>query len=69
MRRALSRSGYSSRKMAHVVGQPIFERPARLLGREDWLRDPRFASDLLRGDNRESYWQKYATCPGREAAT
>lgn len=39
--------------MCHVVGQPIFERFARLLGREEWLADPRFASDFLRGDNRE----------------
>lgn len=39
--------------VCHVVGQPIFERLARLLGKEDWLSDPRFASDLLRGDNRE----------------
>lgn len=39
--------------VCHVVGQPIFERLARLLGRDEWLNDPRFASDLLRGDNRE----------------
>lgn len=39
--------------ICHVVGQPIFERLAKLLGRSDWLDDPRFASDFLRGDNRE----------------
>lgn len=39
--------------VCHVVGQPIFERLARLLGRDEWLSDPRFASDFLRGDNRE----------------
>ena len=37
----------------HVVGQPIFNRLAGLLDREEWLKDPRFASDLQRGDNRE----------------
>ncbi len=36
----------------HVVGQPIFDRLARAIGREDWLTDPRFASDPLRGENR-----------------
>jgi crotonobetainyl-CoA:carnitine CoA-transferase CaiB-like acyl-CoA transferase len=39
--------------VVHVVGQPIFERLANLLGRADWLTNPSFASDLLRGDNRE----------------
>lgn len=39
--------------VVHVVGQPIFNRLARLLRREEWLSDPRFATDLLRGDNRE----------------
>lgn len=37
----------------HVAGQPIFERLAKVIGREDWLEDPRFASDSLRGDNRQ----------------
>lgn len=37
----------------HVVGQPIFERLADLLGRADWLTNPAFASDISRGDNRE----------------
>ena len=39
--------------VVHVVGQPIFERLADLLGRADWLTNPSFASDLSRGDNRE----------------
>jgi crotonobetainyl-CoA:carnitine CoA-transferase CaiB-like acyl-CoA transferase len=34
-----------------VNGQPLFKRWARLMGEEDWLSDPRFASDQLRGDN------------------
>ncbi len=34
---------------AMVAGNPIFERWARLMGEDEWLQDPRFASDLLRG--------------------
>ncbi|MFC0284351.1 CaiB/BaiF CoA transferase family protein [Camelimonas abortus] len=37
-----------------VVGQPIYERWARLMGNEDyWINDPKFANDLLRGENSE----------------
>ena len=32
-----------------VVGNPLFERWARLVGAEEWLTDPRFDSDLNRG--------------------
>ena len=46
--------------LCQVVGQPLFERWARLMdasGRRpddpDWLADPRFATDLLRGDHGE----------------
>jgi crotonobetainyl-CoA:carnitine CoA-transferase CaiB-like acyl-CoA transferase len=35
-----------------VVGQPLFERWAKLMGdAEFWLNDPRFKDDLARGDN------------------
>ena len=34
-----------------VVGNPLFERWAKLLGAEDWIDDPRFSSDASRGDN------------------
>ncbi len=37
--------------VTQVVGQPIFERWARLVGEPEWLVDPRFASDRLRGTN------------------
>ncbi len=37
----------------HVVGQTIFSRLARLIGRDDWISDPRFASDTKRGENQE----------------
>ncbi|HIF06137.1 MAG TPA: CoA transferase [Gemmatimonadetes bacterium] len=34
-----------------VVGQPLFERWATLMGEPHWLEDPRFEDDLARGDN------------------
>jgi crotonobetainyl-CoA:carnitine CoA-transferase CaiB-like acyl-CoA transferase len=34
-----------------VNGNPLFRRVARLIGAEEWLSDPRFASDKARGDN------------------
>ncbi|MFZ5653063.1 MAG: CaiB/BaiF CoA transferase family protein [Pseudomonadota bacterium] len=36
-----------------VVGQPLFERWARLVGADDWLDDPRFSSDAERGRHAE----------------
>lgn len=32
-----------------IAGQPLFERWARLVGADDWIGDPRFASDAERG--------------------
>ena len=41
--------------LVSVVGQPLFKRWVRLMGREegdpDWLDDPRFATDDLRGEH------------------
>ena len=34
-----------------AIGNPLFERWANLVGAEDWIGDPRFASDDARGDN------------------
>jgi crotonobetainyl-CoA:carnitine CoA-transferase CaiB-like acyl-CoA transferase len=34
-----------------VNGNPLFRRVAKLVGRPDWLEDPRFATDIARGDN------------------
>ena len=34
-----------------VVGQPLFERWARLVGADDWIGDARFATDAERGRN------------------
>ena len=39
--------------MVQVVGQPLFERWAKLMGEESWLEDPRFAPDMDRGENGE----------------
>ena len=34
-----------------IVGNPLFERWARLMGEPVWMDDPRFATDEARGDN------------------
>ena len=34
-----------------VNGDPLFRRVCRLIGAEEWIADPRFASDKARGDN------------------
>ncbi len=50
----------------HVVGQPIFARLARLIDCEDWLSDPRFSSDLKRGENQQPILEKLrAWCADR----
>jgi len=36
-----------------AVGNPIFERWAKLMGEEMWMKDPRFATDTLRGKHSE----------------
>ncbi|MDP3139900.1 MAG: CoA transferase [Burkholderiaceae bacterium] len=35
--------------IVQVVGNGLFERLAKMLGRQDWLEDPRFATDASRG--------------------
>jgi crotonobetainyl-CoA:carnitine CoA-transferase CaiB-like acyl-CoA transferase len=40
-----------------AVGNDMFARWARLVGREDFIGDPRFASDQLRADNRDPITQ------------
>jgi len=39
--------------VVQVLGAPLFERVAQLVGRPDWLDDPRFATDAGRGDHGE----------------
>jgi len=36
-----------------IIGPDMFARWARVVGRENWIDDPRFATDLLRGDHYE----------------
>ncbi len=55
--------------LCQVVGQPLYERWARLMGEPEWLADPRFGTDLSRGENatiidaRMRHW-----CEGRSTA-
>jgi crotonobetainyl-CoA:carnitine CoA-transferase CaiB-like acyl-CoA transferase len=37
--------------LVQVVGNPLFKRVARLIGANEWLEDPRFATDMGRGEN------------------
>lgn len=37
--------------ICQVIGQPLYERWAKLMGEPEWLRDPRFRDDRARGDN------------------
>jgi len=37
-----------------VNGDPLFRRAAKLIGAPEWLEDPRFASDIDRGNNGEA---------------
>jgi crotonobetainyl-CoA:carnitine CoA-transferase CaiB-like acyl-CoA transferase len=37
--------------LIQVVGQPLYERWAKLMGEAHWLTDERFASDILRGEH------------------
>lgn len=39
--------------VVQVIGAPMFRRWARLVGRPEWIDDPRFASDQHRSDNGE----------------
>lgn len=49
-----------------VVGNPLFERWAKLMGEPEWLTDPRFASDTLRGKHGEAISERMGRwCAGR----
>lgn len=39
--------------LVRVVGQPLYRRWAKLMGEEHWLTDPRFATDIDRGNHSE----------------
>ena len=53
--------------LVSVVGNPLFERWARLMGEARWLTDPRYATDETRGDHaveiseRMSAWTRART--------
>jgi crotonobetainyl-CoA:carnitine CoA-transferase CaiB-like acyl-CoA transferase len=40
--------------LCQVVGQPLYERWAKLMGEPEWLSDPRFRDDLSRGTHAEA---------------
>ena len=46
--------------VCHVIGRPMFERWARLMGEDHWLGDARFADDKARGDHGELVSQRMA---------
>ena len=54
--------------VTHVVGDALFRRWARLMGEAQWLDDPQFSNDMLRGKNgaalseRMGRWCKERTC-------
>ena len=37
--------------LVQVIGDPLYKRWAKLMGEEMWLTDPRFKTDIARGDN------------------
>jgi crotonobetainyl-CoA:carnitine CoA-transferase CaiB-like acyl-CoA transferase len=37
--------------ICQVIGQPLYERWAKLMGEPEWLSDPRFRDDRARGDH------------------
>ncbi len=39
--------------ITQVIGRPMFKRWTQLVGHPEWLDDPRFADDTLRGENGE----------------
>ena len=55
--------------VTQVVGPAIFRRWAELMGEPEWLADPRFATDELRGDNGAVLSERMARwCAERTAA-
>jgi crotonobetainyl-CoA:carnitine CoA-transferase CaiB-like acyl-CoA transferase len=52
--------------LCQVVGQPLYQRWARLMGEPEWLSDSRFASDLSRGENCDAIDERMRRwCAGR----
>jgi crotonobetainyl-CoA:carnitine CoA-transferase CaiB-like acyl-CoA transferase len=55
--------------IVQVIGQPLFERWAALMGEAHWLTDPRFADDIGRGNHGEIISQRMGRwCAQRTSA-
>lgn len=54
--------------LVQTVGNPLYERWARLMGEERWLTDPRFATDESRGDNRDAICERMAEWTGERTS-
>jgi crotonobetainyl-CoA:carnitine CoA-transferase CaiB-like acyl-CoA transferase len=55
--------------LVQIVGQPIFERWAKLMGEPAWLTDPRYRDDLSRGKHGEALSDRMqAWCDARTTA-
>ncbi|MCG8695377.1 MAG: CoA transferase [Minwuiales bacterium] len=53
--------------MVQVVGQPLYERWANLMGEESWITDARFKDDIGRGDNGAAISERMAAwCAERD---
>jgi crotonobetainyl-CoA:carnitine CoA-transferase CaiB-like acyl-CoA transferase len=46
--------------LCQVVGQPLYQRWARLMGEPEWLTDPRFKDDISRGNHGEAISERMA---------
>ena len=52
--------------LIQVIGQPLFERWADIMGEKHWLTDERFATDESRGENRDEICERtQAWCADR----
>lgn len=52
--------------ICQVIGQPLYERWAKLMGEPEWLSDARFRDDRVRGDNGAVISERMARwCAGR----
>ena len=54
--------------LVQTVGNPLYERWARLMGEDVWLTDPRFATDESRGDNRDAICERMAEWTGQRTS-
>jgi crotonobetainyl-CoA:carnitine CoA-transferase CaiB-like acyl-CoA transferase len=51
-----------------VNGDPLFRRAAKLIGAAEWLEDPRFASDIARGNHGEIISARVAAWVGERSS-